>query len=290
MKQVSTWIAAFGGRRDRGQRDRGRPPGPDRLTRLLRLVRLGLVGGLVVVVAGWMAAPGSGAPLGVQPAAAVESHAAAMGVDLAAARQEVTRLVALGPTAQTRWGPLSAADREVLIRVRLANLWEGPISAQAPEHTASQRVKDVGAVLAADHHRLDEQVLSVAKQLGVDLPDQPTSLQQGWMVELTGMRGAEYDEVFANRLRAAHGVVFGLIAEDRAATENSMVRSFAQVAVDTVMKHMSLLEGTGLFAAPKVLSLRASPIRGPFSLPVIVTVVALVLVANLALARRRSWS
>jgi putative membrane protein len=192
-------------------------------------------------------------------------------------------------TVQTKWGPLTASDREVLVRVRLANLWERPVGLQAVDHAGTQRIRDVGAILAADHLKLDEAVLDAAKQLGVALPSQPNALQRGWMNELAGLRGKAYDEVFANRLRAAHGTVFGLIAEVRGSTENSMVRSFAQVGVNTVMKHMTLLEGTGLFTPENVLELRAAPIRGPVNLPAIVSVAGVVLVFNLMLARRRSW-
>jgi predicted outer membrane protein len=286
MEQVSTWCAAFA--------RRGRPYGTDRLTRLLRLVRLVAVTGLLLLIGAGMAVPaagavGAGSPLAAQPAGALS-----MAAEMAAARieghREYVRLLAAAPAAPTKWGPLTAADKEIVLRVNQANMWEGPVSEVVTQHTGNERIRAVGAVLSADHHRLDSITHSVAAQLGITLPSEPTSLQKGWMAELAKLRGPKYDETYANRLRAAHGVVFGLIAEDRAATENSVVRAYAQTAVDIVMKHMSLLEGTGLFTPPRVLDLRPSPIRGPFSLPVILTGVAVVLVANLALAARRSWS
>jgi putative membrane protein len=193
------------------------------------------------------------------------------------------------PVVQTKWGPLTDNDREVLVRVRLANLWERPVGLQAQDHAGSQRVKDVGSILAADHLNLDKAVLQAAAQLKVAIPNRPNSLQRGWMNELAGLHGKAYDEVFTNRLRAAHGTVFGLIAEVRGSTENSIIRQFAQVGVNTVMKHMTLLEGTGLFSPRDVLESRAAPIHGPVNLPAIISVAAVVLVANLLLARRRSW-
>ncbi len=260
-----------------------------RSIRLVRLARLVLAGSLLALLVVGLAPPRSAGPLSATPAAAdMGMHLTA--AEKLAAHQDYTRLLALGGTTQTKWGPLTAADREVLIRVRLANLWERPVGLMAEDRAGSQKVKEVGAILAADHLRLDELVVALAKQLGMDLPDQPNALQQGWVTELSGMRGQKYDVTWANRLRSAHGTVFGLIAEDRAATENSAVRQFAQVGVDTVMKHMTLLEGTGLFTPTRVLEARAAPIRGPFSLPVIVIVASLILVANLILARRRSWN
>jgi predicted outer membrane protein len=259
-----------------------------RSTRMVRLARLALAGSLLALLVVGLAPPRAAGPLSAAPAAAdIGMHQTV--AEKIAAHREYTRLLALGGTTQTKWGPLTAADREVLIRVRQANLWERPVSLMAQDRAGEQKVKDVGQVLAADHLRLDELVRTLAKQLGMDLPDLPNTLQQGWVTELSGMQGKTFDLTWANRLRAAHGTVFGILAEDRAATENLAIRQFAQTGVDIVMKHMTLLEGTGLFTPTRVLQARAAPIRGPISLPVIVIVSSLILVANLILARRRSW-
>ncbi|MGO4431485.1 hypothetical protein AB4Z54_75030, partial [Streptomyces sp. MCAF7] len=55
-----------------------------------------------------------------------------------------------------------------------------------------------------------------------------------------------FQRVFANRLRAAHGKVFGLVAQVRAQSENSMVRSLATRANAVVLDHITVLEDTGL--------------------------------------------
>jgi predicted outer membrane protein len=148
----------------------------------------------------------------------------------------------------TRFGPLSPADRDLLVRVRLAGLWEAPAGTMAQQRAANPKIKEVGNHLATEHARLDEQVRSVASQLDVDLPNQPNADQQGWLKEMSSRTGAPFDQVFTDRLRAAHGKVFAILASVRAGTRNDLVRSFAQVGIDVVMRHMTLLEGTGLVA------------------------------------------
>jgi len=145
----------------------------------------------------------------------------------------------------TSFGPLGPADRELLVRVRQAGLWEAPAGDLAQTHAANPRVKQVGAQLSIDHHGLDAQVRQVAAQLGVALPDQATAEQQGWVAELTGKTGDDFDRTFANRLRAAHGKVFAVVGSVRSGTRNDLVRTFAQTAVNVVMKHMTLLESIG---------------------------------------------
>ncbi|TQS26129.1 DUF4142 domain-containing protein [Microbispora sp. KK1-11] len=147
---------------------------------------------------------------------------------------------------QTPYGPLGPADRDLLVRVRWAGLWEIPAGRWAQDRAGSDKVKDVGRHLVEDHTKLDAAVRELAAKLAVPLPDQPNPDQRGWLDEMAAARGAGFDRVFAARLRDAHGKVFTFVSAVRAGTRNSLIRDFAGQAVDVVMKHMTLLEGTGL--------------------------------------------
>jgi putative membrane protein len=171
--------------------------------------------------------------------------AAVLFVLVGAACPAVGVAVASQPQPARTQQPLRDLDREFLTVIRFANLWEVPMGRLAAERGTSQAVRDTGAVLAADHTKLDVTVKQLAGQFGVQLPDQPTSSQRGWMADIESRSGEEFDNTFADRLRAAHGTVFGLVAEIRAGTRNDVIRQFAEQANVIVMKHMSLLEGTG---------------------------------------------
>ncbi|MEV5977708.1 DUF4142 domain-containing protein [Streptomyces sp. NPDC052114] len=146
----------------------------------------------------------------------------------------------------TRWGPLSAADRDLLVKVRLAGLWEIPAGQQAVERAPTEAVKEAGDHLIVGHTDLDRRVRSAAGQLGVELPNQPNAQQQGWLKELTEASGETYQRKFANLLRVAHGKVFAVIAQVRDSTRNSLVRQLATDANQTVLDHITMLEATGL--------------------------------------------
>ncbi|EPH41198.1 DUF4142 domain-containing protein [Streptomyces aurantiacus] len=148
-------------------------------------------------------------------------------------------------SVSTRWGPLSATDRDFLVKVRLAGLWEIPAGQQAVERAPTKAVKDAGDHLIVGHTDLDQRVRGVASQLGVELPNQPNDQQQGWLRELTEATGETYQRKFANLLRVAHGKVFSLVAQVRHTTRNSLVRQLATDANQTVLDHITMLEGTG---------------------------------------------
>ncbi|WP_351222146.1 DUF4142 domain-containing protein [Streptomyces sp. NPDC002133] len=146
----------------------------------------------------------------------------------------------------TQWGPLSATDRDFLVKVRLAGLWELPAGQQAIERAPSQAIKDTGDHLVVGHTDLDQRSRDVAAKLGVELPNQPTEQQQGWLRELSAASGREYEYKFANLLRMAHGKVFALVAQVRHTTRNTLIRQLASDANQTVLDHITMLESTGM--------------------------------------------
>ncbi|WP_405997918.1 DUF4142 domain-containing protein [Streptomyces sp. NBC_00829] len=146
----------------------------------------------------------------------------------------------------TPWGPLSAADRDFIVRVRLAGLWELPAGQQAVGRAPSVAVKAAGEHLVEGHTYLDARVREVAARLNMELPNQPTAQQRGWLKEFTEASGREYEIAFANILRRAHGRVFSLVADIRNSTRNSLVRALADDANTTVLDHIRVLEATGL--------------------------------------------
>lgn len=151
-----------------------------------------------------------------------------------------------GGWVQTEFGPLGPADRDLLVKVRLAGLWEGPTGQQAEQQASSAEVQEVGRKISVEHAQLDEEVRRVANQLGVLLPSGPSAQQNAWMDEISSQTGSDYDRVFVQRLREAHGAVLPVIAEVRSSTRNDLVRDFAVTAAEFVGRHHDYLESTGL--------------------------------------------
>ncbi|CAA9424087.1 MAG: hypothetical protein AVDCRST_MAG66-2828, partial [uncultured Pseudonocardia sp.] len=198
-----------------------------------------------------------------------------------------------GGYVDTQWGPLGPADRNLLVAVRLAGLWEGPTGAQAAFQASREETQQVGTNLSIEHPELDRIVLETAGQLGVQLPSSPTPQQMAWMNELSGLTGTEYDRRFVQIVREAHGTVLPVIAEVRAGTRNELVRQFAETTNEYVNRHMDYLESTGLVdydalpepPSPGLLSAD----RGPLDLivPGLIVFAALLAAAGLLSALRR---
>lgn len=155
----------------------------------------------------------------------------------------------LGPDyVPTQFGPMGPAGRDLLQKVALAGLWEGPAGRMGLEKSANPQVQEASRHLIEGHADLDRRTVALARTFGVQLPTRPNEAQQGWLNEMTAApaRSPEFDRVFANRLRAAHGAVYKFLAAVRTGTRNTAIRDYAKVCMDTVLDHITVLEATGM--------------------------------------------
>jgi len=167
-------------------------------------------------------------------------------------------------------GRLSAADKDLVVKVRLAGLWEIPAGVMAQQKSRDPRIQKIGRDIAAQHEVLDAFDRAAAKKLRIVVPNKPNLDQQGWLAEMRDAEGDEFDAIYIDRLRAAHGKIFPAIGTVRATTRNDTVRKLAQQANQFVVTHMTLLESSGIvdFAA---LPTAANPAAAAPSVPATAT-------------------
>lgn len=148
--------------------------------------------------------------------------------------------------ANTRYGPLTEADRDFVVKVRSAGLWEYPLGEIAMQRGTTAAVKEAGAHLIVGHAGLDELCRRIALELNITLPNQATPQQQQFVATADSKNGKEFDSTAVNIMRVTHGQIFPVIAKIRASTENTLVRQLADLANDTVLDHITMLEKSGL--------------------------------------------
>ena len=131
--------------------------------------------------------------------------------------------------ANTQYGPLTEADRDFVVKVRAAGLWESPLGALVIQRGGSAAMKEAGEHLVVGHGRLDIACRRIAPELGITLPNQ----------------------------------IFSTIAKIRANTRNTLVRQLADQANSTVLDHITILEKTGLVNHEQVNLMQTSPPKMP---------------------------
>ncbi|MFE5814725.1 DUF4142 domain-containing protein [Streptomyces sp. NPDC056479] len=167
------------------------------------------------------------------------AYPAMLGVQTTSANQD--RVI-----ANTQYGPLTEADRDFVVKVRAAGLWEHPLGMMAMQRGTTPEMKEAGQHLVVGHARLDLACRKLASELNITLPNQASPQQQQFVATVDSKTGKEFDATGVAIMRVTHGQIFPAIAKIRGTTQNSMVRQLADLANDTVLDHMTILEKTGL--------------------------------------------
>ncbi|MFB7332355.1 DUF4142 domain-containing protein [Streptomyces adustus] len=165
--------------------------------------------------------------------------------------------------AQTQWGPLTEADRDFVVKVRAAGLWEYPVGQIGLQKGQSKAVITASQHLIDGHAALDTTCRKIAPMLNITLPNLASPQQQGFVTTLNADTGKQFDVDFANILRMTHGSIFNTVAKIRSTTENTLVRALADQANDTVLDHITVMEKTGLVDFDQVLFQQTTPPKLP---------------------------
>lgn len=148
--------------------------------------------------------------------------------------------------ANTQWGPLTEGERDFVVKVRAAGLWEHPLGLIGLQKGQSPAVKTASQHLVDGHAALDASCRKIAPMLNITLPNVASPQQQGFVTQLQAESGRQFDTDFANILRMTHGSIFNAIAKIRSTTKNTLVRALADQANNTVLDHITVMEKTGL--------------------------------------------
>jgi predicted outer membrane protein len=95
--------------------------------------------------------------------------------------------------ASTRYGPVTEADRDFVVKVRAAGLWEYPLGELAMERGTSKAMQAAGEHLVVGHAGLDAACRRVAAELGIIPSDEASPQQRGSVRTAAGRRGQEFD-------------------------------------------------------------------------------------------------
>ncbi|MFD7135605.1 DUF4142 domain-containing protein [Streptomyces sp. NPDC059894] len=167
--------------------------------------------------------------------------------------------------ANTQWGPLTEGDRDFVVKVRAAGLWEYPLGVIGLQKGQSEAVRTASEHLVDGHAALDTTCRKIAPMLNITLPNVASPQQVGFVNQINAKTGQDFDYEFANILRQTHGSIFNTVAKIRSTTKNSLVRALADQANDTVLDHITVMEKTGMVDFDQSLFQQTSPPKLPAS-------------------------
>jgi putative membrane protein len=123
------------------------------------------------------------------------------------------------------------------------NLAEVQMGQLAQEKAQSADVKSFGQMLVQDHGQANQQLTSVAGNMGVTPPSEPNRKQKADHARMTKMSGAKFDQAFAKHMVADHKK--DIRDYDKQSKKNDAAGQYAQQTLPTLRKHLETSQSLG---------------------------------------------
>jgi putative membrane protein len=128
------------------------------------------------------------------------------------------------------------ASQKFLQEAIQSNLAEIEMGKLAQQKGQSEAVKSFGQMLVTDHGGANQKAISVAGQMGVTPPGEPSAKQKREYQTMSKLSGEKFDRAFARHMVADHKE--DIRAFEKEAKKNDAAGQFAQEALPTLRKHL----------------------------------------------------
>jgi putative membrane protein len=147
-----------------------------------------------------------------------------------------------GAFAQGAQAKPDKAAQTFITKAIQGNLAEVAMGQLAQQQGTSDDVKSFGQMLVTDHSAANQKATSVAGQLGVTPPSEPSKKQQADHDKLAKVSGAAFDRQFATMMVADHKKD---IADYKKASKskNDAVAGYATDSLPVLEKHLQTAQG-----------------------------------------------
>jgi putative membrane protein len=138
-------------------------------------------------------------------------------------------------------GKTDKAAQTFMTKAIQGNLAEVSMGQLALKQAESQEVRSYGQQLVTDHSAANKRATTVASQMGMTPPSEPSKKQQSDAAKMAKMSGAAFDRAFVQHMVADHRKE---IAEHRKAAKmkNDMAASYATEALPALEKHLEMAQ------------------------------------------------
>lgn len=135
----------------------------------------------------------------------------------------------------------SEQDEGWMVAAHQSNLAEIAAGMAAEEQATTAEVRDMGATLIADHEALDADLVALAEELGVDLPDQPSPEQEAALTEVREQQGEAFDTAWIASQVEGHRTSLAAGQEEIADGSDEEVIALAEAAAPVIQRHLDHL-------------------------------------------------
>ena len=135
---------------------------------------------------------------------------------------------------------LSEKDKAFVKKAAVAGMAEVEQGKLAAQKAADAETRKFAATMVADHGKANDELKSLAKSNGWELPAALDADAEKQVDALGRKSGAEFDAAYAEGMRKDHDQAVALFQDAAAGLENAKLREFAKTTLPTLEHHKKM--------------------------------------------------
>ncbi len=143
-------------------------------------------------------------------------------------------------------------DQQFVDFAAQTDMVEANLGQLAQNVASAQDVKDYGQMLVTDHTNDYHQLYDAAHQANLNVPSAIDAQHNKAMIDpFQKLKGAAFDRRFASDMISGHTKAIAIYKKEAADAENPALKTYAQMALPTLEKHLDAAKNLGKSAANK---------------------------------------
>lgn len=110
----------------------------------------------------------------------------------------------------------------------------------AEQNASDAKVKQFGARMVKDHSKLNSELSSVAKSVGLTVPTALSAEQQAEYAKLSKLSGTKFDKVYMDLMVKDHTGDLAAFQKEEAAAQNPKLKKAVAKAIPIIQEHLNM--------------------------------------------------
>lgn len=136
---------------------------------------------------------------------------------------------------------VSEADREFIDKAAMGGHAEVSAGQSAAE-SKNSAIAAFGRQMVSDHTKMNDELVVIAKSMGVTPPASPSLAQQAKGAAVSVLPGATFDRTYVGEQVSAHQEALALLQNEATNGTDAQLKAFAQKYIPVVEEHIAELE------------------------------------------------
>lgn len=145
------------------------------------------------------------------------------------------------PTGENSPNSLGSRDRNFVLQAARSNMLEVELGRLAVQRGASDAVKQHGQQMVEEHTQVNQQLMQLAMQKGMEVPRDMSSQNKGLTDRLSSLSGTSFDTAYKQAMLDSHSQAIALFQAQSQQGQDPQLKAWATQILPNLQAHLQMI-------------------------------------------------